>query len=525
MSALVSSLPAAGVHPPRNGAPAPAAAAAPAAFGPDVDLAESDPILFWNGVALEANRVSHTIDLGEQTGPPRSARALAIVHLAMYDAYAAVNGGAGGFPAYLPGLPVPVLPPTPDLTLESQAAVAGAAHEALATLFPGQAAFFDLMLDNRGLLPAASVAFGRVVAQQLLAVRVGDPDAAQGTYTYAASPFRHRDDPDNPGKGAHAPFYGRRSAGFAITERHYLAPPPEGDAVYVAALQEVRARGIAPELMGTLGAGAVGRTPNETLRGIYWGYDGAPGLGTPPRLYNQIVRTVAKARGNSPAQNAQLFALVNVAMADAGILAWQWKYEYDFWRPVVGIREHDQSLGPGATVGSSVVAGDCDSGWLPLGAPATNSMGKKNFTPPFPAYPSGHATFGAAALHMLRLFYGVPQGDRGPDQCFTDANGAPLTFISEEFDGVNRDAHGTVRPRHVRAFPRGVWQMIIENGLSRVDLGVHWVFDAFAVTTDEYGRQTPDLTQPIGGVHLGLAIAEDIWQAGLRVSPVLPLAG
>jgi vanadium chloroperoxidase len=67
--------------------------------------------------------------------------------------------------------------------------------------------------------------------------------------------------------------------------------------------------------------------------------------------------------------------------------------------------------------------------------------------------------------------------------------------------------------------------MIIENGLSRVDLGVHWVFDAFAVTTDEYGRQAPDLTQPIGGVHLGLAIAEDIWQAGLQVSPVLPLAG
>jgi hypothetical protein len=42
-----------------------------------------DPILYWNDVALEANRVSHTSEKGEQKGPPLSARALAIVHLAM----------------------------------------------------------------------------------------------------------------------------------------------------------------------------------------------------------------------------------------------------------------------------------------------------------------------------------------------------------------------------------------------------------------------------------------------------------
>jgi hypothetical protein len=91
------------------------------------------------------------------------------------------------------------------------------------------------------------------------------------------------------------------------------------------------------------------RTVDETLIGIYWGYDGAKGLGTPPRLYNQTVRVIAQARCNTVTQNARLFALVNAAMGDASILAWDQKHCHDFWQPVVGIREHDVSLGPSGT--------------------------------------------------------------------------------------------------------------------------------------------------------------------------------
>ncbi len=91
----------------------------------------TDSILFWNDVALEANRVSHTNGKGEQTGPPLSARALAMVHLAMYDAYAAVDKGAGLAP-YLPGIP----PSPAGATV--QATVAGAAHATLSALFPSQ---------------------------------------------------------------------------------------------------------------------------------------------------------------------------------------------------------------------------------------------------------------------------------------------------------------------------------------------------------------------------------------------------
>jgi vanadium chloroperoxidase len=60
--------------------------------------------------------------------------------------------------------------------------------------------------------------------------------------------------------------------------------------------------------------------------------------------------------------------------------------------------------------------------------------------------------------------------------------------------------------------------MIVENGLARVYLGVHWSFDAFLIR--ENGK--PDLAARIGGVPLGLAVAEDLFRSELTKSPVGP---
>jgi hypothetical protein len=152
--------------------------------------------------------------------------------------------------------------------------------------------------------------------------------------------------------------------------------------------------------------------------------------------------------------------------------------------------------------------------WLPRGAPSTN-VAVKNFTPNFPAYPSGHATFGAAAFHVARLFYGVKKGDRKADKLFGD-----LAIVSEELNGGSRDNKGTVRPRHVRQFKGGLWDMIVENATSRVFLGVHWIFDAFALKGEK-----PDLGRNVGGVVLGLHIAEDIFESGGGRAPKLTPAG
>jgi hypothetical protein len=517
-----------------------------------------DSILIWNEVALEANRISHTNGANEQTGPPLSARALAIVHLAMYDAYAAVRGNLIGLPPYLPSLP-----PAPPGS-SPQAAVAGAAHTALSALFPSQTDFFNSKLAQHGDTGNSGHAFGVQVAQAILADRASDPGAEDTGYMPSPDRFRHRPDPDNPNQGFHAPFYGAQSKGFAITARHELDLPPRTGGDYRKALRQVRAKGIMPELMGMLpdNLDDKQRTPEESVVGVFWAYDGAIGLGTPLRFYNQIIRRVAIARNNMEDQNARLFALINVALADAGILAWDQKYIHDFWRPVVGIREHDESFGPAATEANNDISEDADPFWLPLGAPKTNILNakffptapenpptnrslapnveesmstmdddprqrcaqclrlNKNFTPNFPSYPSGHATFGAAALHIARLFYGVSSGNKSPDDLFDG-----LDIISDELNSGNakledgtQDNKGTVRPTHRRDFSHGLWQMIIENAMSRIFLGVHWSFDAFKV------RNNGDLnlSKNIGGVPLGLRIAEDIFSSGMSKSSVGP---
>lgn len=88
------------------------------------------------------------------------------------------------------------------------------------------------------------------------------------------------------------------------------------------------------------------RTEEQTFIGIFWAYDGTPSLCAPPRLYNQITVQIADKRRLSAIQFARLLALVNVAMADAGMTIWESKYYYDFWRPVLGIRESDPGTGP-----------------------------------------------------------------------------------------------------------------------------------------------------------------------------------
>ena len=209
-----------------------------------------DPILFWSDVALEANRVSHTNGAGEQTGPVLSARALAIVHLAMYEAYARVLGNPANLPAY--GLAVAA----PPAGASADAAVAGAAHKTLTTLFPSQTAFFDLaktgFLSGFPASAAASVTYGESVGQLMLNDRAADPGAGSAGYVFSTARGHHRPDPDNPGQGVYAPFYGAQSKGFAVTVRHELDAPPLDDSAYRKALKQVRHRGIAPELLATL---------------------------------------------------------------------------------------------------------------------------------------------------------------------------------------------------------------------------------------------------------------------------------
>lgn len=504
-----------------------------------------DPILFWNDVAMETHRRDFTVAGGgdsfapgdltpEVGGPTRVSRAFAMVHVAMYEAYRRADPNAG-LKAYGPLKDTKIdlgLPPVPiDFQVFAAGAVSGAAVAVLKGLWPRQTAWINGRL---GAFPGgnpdrdfqAGADFGHAMGRAVLGLRADDGSDARDDMTFSHQTGRHRPDPFSPGQGRLSTLWGALPP-FCIEpgkpnkpiHDRYIAPfPPLGTPRYLESVRDVKDLGQA--------AGGT-RSPDQTMAGIYWGYDGPRGLGVPPRLYNQVVRAfVARyGSGNTVADNARLFALVHAGMADAAIVAWSAKYAFDLWRPVVGIREHDAGYGPGhgaakAAPGALLPESSVyqDAGWAPLGRPATNTPGQLFRTPDFPAYPSGHATFGAVSLRLTALFF-AEKLNRPVAQVMNDL---PIAFVSDEFNGVNVDPRGDIRPLANRELSlRGA---IIENALSRVYLGVHWRFDGLgAVAPDDLDGPVPtDPSAPVkladavekklGGVPVGLQIARELFK-------------
>jgi len=200
-----------------------------------------DSILNWNEVALETNRVSHTDGSKEQNGPTLSSRALAIAHLAMYDACAGVINDPINLPHYI----TPAIAAPPNTDEERMAAIAGAAYTTLMALFPSQKKYLNIQLQLFGKKGTAGHDYGVHIAQNILADRTADPSASQGTYKPTKGYGKHQTDPDNPTQGFHGPIYGEKSKGFAISVRHTLDDPPFGngtDPKYLDSLRQVRAK-------------------------------------------------------------------------------------------------------------------------------------------------------------------------------------------------------------------------------------------------------------------------------------------
>jgi hypothetical protein len=423
-----------------------------------------DPVHRWNTIAINATGLDHTPvaagenrTFGEQLGPGRSSRAMAIVHIAIFDSINAIFGGYHGYTAVQ----------TQRGAISFEAAVARSAHDTLVALYPSQAPAFDAFLlqdisriRNRQWRDRGSD-LGRRVAAAILQTRTGDgaqiAEPRVGVDYLTSDLSGHwRQDPISQIPLALGAHWGECRPFVLQSSRQFRVPPPPAmtSLEYTLAYNEVQRVGGDGATTPTL------RTANQTFIGTFWAYDGTPSLCAPPRLYNQITVRIADQRGLATIELARLLALVNVAMAETGISVWESKYYYDFWRPITGIRESDPGTGPTA-VGDGNPGTLGDATFSPLGAPASNLTGP-NFTPPFPAYPSGHAGFGGALFQTLRRFFGT---DR-----------IPFIFVSDEFNGTTKDNNGNVRPFTPRSFS-SLSQAEEENGQSRIYLGIHWSFD------------------------------------------------
>ncbi len=337
----------------------------------------------------------------------------------------------------------------------------------------------------------AGIALGNQVAAQYLAARAADgmnvpvqyiPNANQTAGSWQPDPF-WADRPSNIASGntgpqqAWGPNWGTVTPFILQSNTQFdVALPPALDSLeYKLAYDQAKD-------YGSLNSSV--RTQDQTNIGNFWAYDRAT-MGPPPVLFSKNLTEISVLMGNSELENARLFTLVSLGMADAGVASWQAKFTADFWRPVTGIQNGDAD---------GNVLTDGDANWRPLGAPGNPIYDTSdNFTPGFPAYPSGHATFGGVTYEILRQFYGtdILNYTLSSDEMAAGNHLVAMSTLSagdiaalvdvygQDYVTMAQNSPGSMilidnKMRMFNSFSEAEW----ENAISRVYLGVHWSFDA-----------------------------------------------
>jgi hypothetical protein len=430
----------------------------------------------WNAVLLDAFR-----DDGQPTPPTALSRAAAMMHVGIFDTFNSVffakledlaSGDPGasetcGWESYT------TLAETPASTNANLAAEI-AARDILLELFPNFATEINAAFTGRngnGPYQGAAQTLGAFVADEILAERSSDGSGSSPSYTLTATPGAWRpslntssevecdgaEDAVSPGWGNVTPF--TLSSGSQFRQ-----PLPGGFSTYASLLasafyadqfDEVKAKG-----RRTLST----RTMDEEKAAFFWAND-LDGTYKPPGQLLQhtyeLAITQPAAQGSGDPEDffrqwsqqgirvARLFAEVSLAMADGAIASWDQKYltAIDLWRPVDAIQLASSDGNNGTQP---------DANWIPL---SQDRFGEQ-FSPCFPAWVSGHATFGGAWSRVMENEF--RQAD------LTDP--FPLELSSEDPEAVERSAT-------VRAFDSFA-EAGEENAESRIWLGVHYRIDA-----------------------------------------------
>ncbi|MFZ1881218.1 MAG: vanadium-dependent haloperoxidase [Gaiellaceae bacterium] len=372
-----------------------------------------DQVIQWNRILLGILQTP-----GAQPATVHATRSMAILHAAVYDA---VNAIVKTHTDYLVHLEAP-------RHASVAAAAATAAHDVLVRLYPSQAATLDadlaasLATVPNGSAKEQGIRVGSAAAAKLVALRANDGSAAPPPpFTPGTSPGDYQLTP--PAFLQPVFTHWRFVTPFALrrADQFRPGPPPSlTSATYAAALDEVASLGE---------IGSTTRSADQTQIARFWA---AP----IQNYWNEIAQTAALQHGNTLPQNARLFALLDLSLADSVIAFYDAKYAYHAWRPVTAIRAERPA----------------DANWTPLATTALD-----------PSYPGAHAVVSAAGADVLASF-------------FRDDNDN-LAVSSEALPGVERS---------FTSFSAAA----TEASDSRIFAGQHFRFDE--VAGRQLGRRVAD---------------------------------
>ena len=326
-------------------------------------------VLPWTNLTLALIRV-------HAPNPVRAARALALLHVALYDTLVATDDARTAYPRPGPATDKAIVPlGTAGSGTSSfpsdQAALAAAASTVLAYLFPKEPAeTFAALAEEAATsqLLAARAFRSDVEAGQVIGRAVGERAVARGTADGSDASWDGSSRLTDPGSWQPTPpgYFQQPGDPLAGSWRTWILargdqyrpgpPPPFGSPAWMAELagvQEAVAR----------------RTPEQEDAVRFW--SGGPGTVTPAGLWIEIARDLIVRDALDAPYAARVLALMSVAMADGFICCWDAKYTYWTERPITA----DPSL--------DVL--------IP--------------TPPFPSYTSGHSTISTAAATVLGYLF------------------------------------------------------------------------------------------------------------------------
>jgi membrane-associated phospholipid phosphatase len=370
-----------------------------------------NPVIEWNRTLLAIVRTP-----GAQPATIHSTRSFAMLHAAIFDA---VNNIGRDFE------PFAVHHPHISRRASAEAAADQAAHDVLASLYPGFSATLDSQLQqDLAQIPSGrdktdGIEEGQDVAAAILALRSNDGSATVlPAFVPQNQPGSYQLTPPNLAPADFIQWPQVTPFALARASQFRPGPPPALTSDdYTQSFKEVKSLGLITSAT---------RTPDQTQIGQFWN-------GNIQDFWNEIAQTAALTHHLNLAQSARLFALLNISLADTTIAFFDAKYTYDLWRPVTAIQLASTDNNPDT---------EQDPAWIPL----------PTKTAPDPSYPGAHSAISAAGAEVLRLVLG--------DQIILDVT-------SESLPGVTR---------HFASFSRAAE----EAGLSRIYSGQHFRFDHVA---------------------------------------------